>query len=121
MHQIGTVLEYYSRDRPSAKRTLRASVSFPLALSLSINVQDYLQDTSVVSRFTISTDADLPLQIRSAALGGTTVWEAYPCTKHRREAVLVSSSEPVGFLFRIEKGASPTEAGEDDKGVSLCY
>lgn len=88
-----------------------------LALSLSINVQDYLQDTSVISRFTISTDADLPLQIRSAALEGTTAWKAYLCTRHRREAVLVSSSEPVGFLFRIERGATPTKAEEDNKGL----
>ena len=121
MPQIGVVLEYYSQNRPDAKRTLRASVSFALALSLSINVQDYLQDTSVISRFTVSTDADLPLQIRSAALKGTRAWKAYPCTRHRREAVLVSSSEPVGFLFRIEKGANPTEAGEDGKGVPLCH
>jgi trafficking protein particle complex subunit 10 len=42
--QLNTVAEYFTTKRPTTRRVIRRAVSYPVALPLAVNVQDFFRE-----------------------------------------------------------------------------
>jgi hypothetical protein len=122
--QIGISLEYYTASNPSTKRLLKTSSRLHIALPLAVNVQDFVRDKCIISRFTVSTDGVQPLRIRDAELVGSNDYSAQAAMKIRRDSVLVKRDGPAAFVFKIEQRnteAKGTSEANSKMNLRLSY
>lgn len=91
--QVPATLEYCTVTRPNAKRQLRTLLRVRLALPLAVNVQDFLRDDCIISRFTVATDDLQPITIRDVDVASTEDYTVTPAVLHRAEPVVSEISK----------------------------
>lgn len=121
LRQIGASFEYRTSSQPDVNRSFITSLPLRLALPLAVNVQDFIRDKCIMSRFTISTDSRDPLRIQSAELLDSGQYTAESAVKGRPEAALVKADAPAGFFYKISKRGTATENGDAKMHLKLSY
>lgn len=108
LSQLGMLAEYFTTKRPSTRRTLRRSVRYPVALPLSVNVQDFFRKDCLLSKFTVTPDGARALRIRSAELEAVDGVAVKPCRSPNAPVLVVNPRQTATFLFKVIREGEPS-------------
>ncbi|KAM0790185.1 hypothetical protein ACM66B_005503 [Microbotryomycetes sp. NB124-2] len=111
--------DYSTDDRPTAKRSLRRTFNFSVALPLAINVQDFFRNESVLSKFTLTAEGQRGLRIRSPTLKSSDDVIVQACGSQTAEPTTILPLQTANYTFRV-KGWSAQRSKSLTFSLTFC-
>ncbi|ORY76938.1 trafficking protein particle complex subunit 10 [Leucosporidium creatinivorum] len=94
-------IDYFTTKRPTTRRIIRRAVSYPVALPLAVNVQDFFREDCLLSKFSVTTDGLRGLKVRSAHLEAVAGIVVKPCRSPKSSTLTILPLQTANFLFKI--------------------